>query len=81
MNSFLTYLQIVALRVKVKLQAFAATEPVRLRAALTSLIIAGALYVPILSQPGLAENLGALGAIVLPIVVGETTRAKVTPAQ
>lgn len=68
------------LRAYVALQVVAATEPVRLRSALTSLVILGALYVPALNTPGLAEKVAAVGVVVLPLVVGESTRRKVTPA-
>jgi hypothetical protein len=80
MNPFLTYLQIVTLRVKAKLQAFAAQEPVRLRAALTSLVLGAALFVPAINA-GTAETIGAVGAIALPVLVGESTRTRVTPAK
>ncbi|MGI5404136.1 hypothetical protein ACQEVG_32740 [Streptomyces sp. CA-135486] len=71
----------LSLRAYVALQVFAATEPVRLRAALTSLVLVGALYVPGLASDGLAEKVGAVGAIALPILVGESTRRKVTPSE
>lgn len=80
MNTFLTYLQIVSLRAKAKLQAFAAQEPVRLRAALTSLVMVAALYAPVFAKPGLAENIGGAAAVVLPILVGESARRRVTPS-
>jgi hypothetical protein len=80
MNPFLTYLQIVTLRVKAKLQAFAAQEPVRLRAALTSLVLGAALFIPAINA-GTAETIGAVGAIALPVLVGESTRTRVTPAK
>lgn len=70
----------LTLRGYVALQVFAATEPVRLRSALTSLVILGALYVPALNAPGLAEKVAAVGVVVVPLVVGESTRRKVTPA-
>lgn len=76
-----TYLNDLTLRLYVRLQIFAAQEPVRIRAALTSLVLAAALYVPGLATDGLAEKIGAVGAIVLPILVGESTRRKVTPAK
>ncbi|MFD9442148.1 hypothetical protein [Streptomyces sp. NPDC060001] len=78
--SLTTYLSIVRLRATAKLQAFAATEPVRLRAALTSLALGVALAFPALNA-GTAETIGALGAVALPILVGESTRTKVTPAK
>ncbi|MFJ3248333.1 hypothetical protein [Streptomyces sp. NPDC086782] len=79
MDPRITYLHIVALRVHAKLQVFAALEPVRLRAALTSLVLAGACLVPALAGGEVAETIGAAGAVVLPVLVGESTRSKVTP--
>ncbi|MFD5161036.1 hypothetical protein ACFWMJ_23655 [Streptomyces hawaiiensis] len=81
MNSFLTYLQIVALRARAKLQSFAAQEPVRLRAALTSLAMLGAVYLPGLAQEHTVSMVGGAAAVVLPILVGESARRRVTPAE
>lgn len=80
MNIFLTYLQIVALRARAKLQAFAAQEPVRLRAALTSAALALAVVFPAIDA-GTAETIGAVGVVALPILVGESARRKVTPVE
>ncbi|MEV5319154.1 hypothetical protein AB0K92_16115 [Streptomyces sp. NPDC052687] len=80
MNPLLTYLQIVALRAKAQLQAFAAQEPVRLRAALTSVVMLFAVYAPGLAQEHTAQMIGGVAAVVLPVLVGESTRRKVTPA-
>lgn len=80
MNPLLTYLQIVALRAKAKLQAFAAQEPVRLRAALTSLVLGLAVAFPAINA-GTAETVGAIGVIALPILVGESARSKVAPTK
>lgn len=80
MDALLTYLHILSLRARAALSTFAAQEPVRLRAALTSLVLLGALYVPALGAPGLAEKVAAVGVVALPILVGESTRRKVTPA-
>lgn len=81
MNPLFTYLQIVALRAKAKLQAFAAQEPVRLRAALTSLVMLGAVYLPGLAQEHTAQMIGGVAAVALPILVGESTRTRVTPSK
>ncbi|MEV4037716.1 hypothetical protein [Streptomyces umbrinus] len=78
--SLTTYLSIVRTRLAGKLQTFAATEPVRLRAALTSLALAGAVAFPALNA-GTAETFGAIGVVALPLIVGESTRTKVTPAK
>ncbi|MFB7114054.1 hypothetical protein [Streptomyces sp. NPDC056291] len=79
MKRIRTYLNDLSLRAVVALQTFAATEPVRLRAALTSLVLAGACLVPALADGGVAESIGAVGAVVLPVLVGESARSKVTP--
>jgi len=76
--SLAVYLSIVRIRIREKVRAFAAQEPVRLRAALTSLVLAGALFVPAIDA-GTAETIGAIGAVALPVLVGESARRKVTP--
>jgi hypothetical protein len=81
MSPLLTYLHLVALRAKVKLQIFAAQEPVRLRAALTSLVMLGAVALPGLAQEHTASTIGGVAAVVLPILVGESARRKVSPAE
>ncbi|KUN16523.1 hypothetical protein AQJ23_44835 [Streptomyces antibioticus] len=80
MNPLITYLQIVALRAKAKVQAFATQEPVRLRAALTSLVLAAAVVFPSVNAD-VAETVGAVGVVALPILVGESARSKVTPTK
>ncbi|MET9126910.1 hypothetical protein [Streptomyces sp. NPDC004528] len=77
LTAFLNHL---ALRGAVALQTFASTEPVRLRAYLTSLIIAGGILVPALANEQLAQTTAGIGVVALPIVMGEVTRTKVTPA-
>jgi predicted cation transporter len=78
--SLVTYLRIATMRARAALQTFAATEPVRLRAALTSLIIAGGFLVPALANQNVAQTIASIGVVALPIAVGESTRARVTPA-
>lgn len=80
MNSLTTYLRILSLRARAALQKLAAQEPVRLRAALTSLVIAGGFLVPALANQNVAQAIASVGAMALPIAVGESTRTKVTPA-
>jgi hypothetical protein len=75
----LKYLSNLSTRVYVRLQVFAATEPVRLRAALTSAVLAVGLFVPALAAQDVAETIGAVGAVALPMLVGESARRKVTP--
>ncbi len=79
--SLTLYLSILWLRVKATLRKFATQEPVRLRAALTSLVMAAAVLVPALADPNLAQAVGATAAVILPIVVGESTRTKVSPSK
>jgi hypothetical protein len=78
MRKILDYLNNLVLRAYVALQVFAATEPVRLRAALTSAALALAFLVPSITT-GVADRVGFVGAVALPILVGESTRKKVTP--
>ncbi|MFJ3588590.1 hypothetical protein ACIQUY_04780 [Streptomyces sp. NPDC090231] len=68
------------LRLYVAVQVFASQEPVRLRAALTSAVLALAFLVPSITA-SVADRVGFVGAVVLPIVVGESARSKVTPAE
>ncbi|MFE5093229.1 hypothetical protein ACFRCI_23430 [Streptomyces sp. NPDC056638] len=70
----------LCVRVYVWLQVFAAQEPVRLRAALTSAVLALAFFIPSLAQADIADHIVTVGAVALPILVGESTRKKVTPA-
>jgi hypothetical protein len=79
MKRLRTFLSELPLRAYVALQVFAATEPVRLRAALTSLVLAGAVFIPALATSGVAETVGAVGVVALPILVGESARRKVSP--
>lgn len=72
-------LNALSLRVYVWLQIFAAQEPVRLRAALTSAVLALAFVFPVLGAEGVAEKIAAVGVVALPIIVGESTRRKVSP--
>ncbi|AKZ59168.1 hypothetical protein SAM23877_6123 [Streptomyces ambofaciens ATCC 23877] len=76
-----TYLNDLTLRAYVRAQIFAAQEPVRLRAALTSLALAGAVFVPGLAQEHTASMVGGVAAVVLPVLVGENARRKVTPTE
>lgn len=79
--SLALYLSIVRTRAVGKLQEFASQEPVRLRAALTSLVLAGAFLVPALATEDVAETVGSVGAVALPILVGESARKRVTPTK
>lgn len=80
MKHLLSTLKDVPLRLYVAVQVFAAQEPVRLRAALTSAVLALAFLVPSITA-SVADRVGFVGAVVLPIVVGESARKKVTPAE
>lgn len=80
LQRFRTYLNHLILRGYVALQLFAAQEPVRLRAALTSAVIGLAVIFPAIDA-GKAETIGAVGVVALPILVGESARRKVTPTE
>lgn len=80
MKNLRTYLNDLTLRAYAKVQVFAATEPVRLRSALLSVVLAGGLLVPALRDGDTALTVSSIGATVLPLLVGEATRNKVTPA-
>jgi hypothetical protein len=75
-----TYLNHLYLRGLIRLQIFAAQEPVRLRAALTSLVLGLAVVFPAIDA-GTAETVGAVGVVALPLLVGESARRKVTPTE
>jgi hypothetical protein len=80
MQKIRAFLNTLSLRAVVALQTFAATEPVRLRSILTSVVLAGGFLVPALANHNVAAAIASIGAVALPIAVGETTRARVTPA-
>jgi hypothetical protein len=73
------YLKAVATRARAALATYATKEPVRLRSALTSLVLAAGVLVPALANGHTAEEVGGVLAVVLPVVVGETARSKVSP--
>ncbi|EHM24227.1 hypothetical protein SPW_7321 [Streptomyces sp. W007] len=78
MHTVFDYLNDLTLRAYVRLQVFALDEPVRLRAALTSAIMVLAFAFPSITA-SVAERVAYVGAAVLPILVGESARSKVTP--
>jgi hypothetical protein len=80
MKNIRAFLNNLSLRAVGALQTFAATEPVRLRSLLTSLVLAGGFLVPALANHNVAVAIASIGAVGLPIALGESTRAKVTPA-
>ncbi|MFB7919237.1 hypothetical protein [Streptomyces sp. NPDC056061] len=75
-----TFFRDLSIRAYVWLQIFAMQEPVRLRAALTSAVLALGVLVPALASQETAHTVGGVLAVVLPIVVGESARRRVTPA-
>ncbi|WP_432157773.1 hypothetical protein [Streptomyces sp. bgisy153] len=81
MRKLLDYVHRLTLRAYVALQIFAAQEPVRLRAGLVAALAAAALYVPALSGPGIVEKAATVGVVLLPILVGESARKRVTPTE
>ncbi|MET9480951.1 hypothetical protein [Streptomyces sp. NPDC006638] len=66
-------------RALIALQVFATTEPVRLRAALVSVVMAGAVLFPALASEQLAQSIAGVIVVALPLVAGEGTRRKVSP--
>jgi hypothetical protein len=68
----------VALRTLVAVQIFAAQEPVRVRAGLASLILAAGAWLG-MDVSGYLEEATVIGAVALPILVGESTRKRVSP--
>lgn len=80
MQKLRTYLNDLTLRAYVKLQAFAATEPVRVRSALVSFVMAVGLLFPALRDGDVALTISSVGATVLPVLVGESARRRVTPS-
>ncbi|WDM16729.1 hypothetical protein J3S85_37830 [Streptomyces lavenduligriseus] len=81
MDPFIVYLHVLWLRTRAALTTFAAQEPVRLRAALTSLVLAAGVLIPALADGHTAEKAAGVLAVALPIVVGESARSKVTPTK
>ncbi|MFB8071118.1 hypothetical protein [Streptomyces californicus] len=79
MRRVFDYIYDVTLRAYVRLQVLATTEPVRLRAALTSAVLALAFFIPSLAQPDITDHIVTFGAVALPILVGESARSKVSP--
>ncbi|MET9959320.1 hypothetical protein ABZ128_09560 [Streptomyces sp. NPDC006326] len=67
------------LRAYIALQIFAAQEPVRIRAGLASVILAAGAWTG-LDVSGYLEQAAVIGAIALPVLVGESTRKRVSPS-
>lgn len=81
MRKILDYLNTLTLRAYVALQVFAHTEPVRLRAALLSAVAFASFTIPALADADVAQSVASLATVALPILVGESTRRKVTPSK
>ncbi|GAA3018458.1 hypothetical protein [Streptomyces fulvorobeus] len=81
MKRLTAFLSDLTLRAYVALQVLAATEPVRLRAHLLALVAAGAFFIPALADADVAQSVAGVGAVALPILVGESARRKVSPAE
>lgn len=79
-SSLASRLDHLTLRLLVAAQVFAATEPVRARALLVSVITAGAVLFPALANEGTSQMIAAAVVVALPLVAGEATRNKVSPA-
>jgi hypothetical protein len=74
-----TALDDITLRAYVALQVFAHTEPVRLRAAVLSAVAFASFTIPALADADVAQSVASLATVALPILVGESTRSKVSP--
>ncbi|MFI6444704.1 hypothetical protein [Kitasatospora sp. NPDC050543] len=72
--------QTVALNALAMLRTVLATEPVRVRAAIMSVCSALAVFVPALANASVAGQVAGVVLFVLPIVLGESARARVSPA-
>jgi hypothetical protein len=79
MRKILDYLNTLTLRAYVALQVFAHTEPVRLRAALLSAVAFASFTIPALADADVAQSVASIATVALPILVGESTRSKVSP--
>jgi hypothetical protein len=79
MKRSLTYLNDLSLRAYVWLQIFAAQEPVRLRASLMSAVAAAGFLFPAVAQADITDSLVGVAVVALPLLVGESTRKKVSP--
>lgn len=64
-----------------KLVVFLQTEPVRARSVILSTLVAAGTVVPALANSRLDETIAGVGLIALTLAVGETARAKVSPAE
>ncbi|WP_069752951.1 hypothetical protein [Streptomyces sp. EN16] len=79
MRKIFDHINDALLRAYVQLQILAATEPVRLRSVLTSAALALAFFIPSLAQADITDHIVTVGAVALPILVGESARSKVSP--
>lgn len=69
----------VYVRAAALLTTYAVSEPVRFRAILTSLVVAGGTVVPALANGSTASLIAGLGTAALVAFAGESARAKVSP--
>lgn len=63
-----------------KLTVFLQTEPVRARSLILSGLVAAGTVIPALANSRVDETIAGIGASALTIAIGETARAKVSPA-
>lgn len=71
--------QLVALNAVAWLRTVLVSEPARVRAAVMSGVVALAVFVPALANSDVAGQVTGVVLFVLQLVVGEQTRARVTP--
>ncbi|MCQ6554783.1 hypothetical protein NPS70_16480 [Streptomyces sp. C10-9-1] len=74
-----TYLRTLGLRAYCHLQIFAAQEPVRVRAGILSAVAVAGILFPAVADVSIPEPVIGGAVIALPLLVGESTRRKVSP--
>lgn len=63
-----------------RLTVFLQTEPVRARSLILSALVAAGTVIPALANSRLDETIAGIAAAALTLAIGETARAKVSPA-
>ncbi|MFB7671329.1 hypothetical protein ACFC26_07910 [Kitasatospora purpeofusca] len=83
MRKFLAWItsttHLVALNAVAWLRTMLVTEPARVRAAVMSAVVGLAVFVPALAHENIAGQVTGVVLFVLQVVMGEQTRARVTP--
>lgn len=71
--------QTAALRLSAWLTVQLVNEPVRIRAAFTSALVAAGVVVPALANANFAATIAGIGVTAVSVLMGESARAKVSP--